>query len=294
MITNQTTLILGAGSNSEYGFPLGKELVDRICSELASTPDGITKVLAELGYDNPDGIEKFYTSLKGSCLDSIDEFLLKHPSYCELAKLCIALILVPCERPEIAYANGWYRYLVNRLHEKAKRELFRHNRLSIITFNYDRSLEYFIKESIRHTYDVKEPEAEFLLNTIDLVHVYGQLGRLGEKENDARPFSTSQTTENIKKAAAQILTVTELDDERKNEIRAILRKSERVIFIGFGYHDLGLERIGFKECSIPAVIGTSVGLGLMRKKRLDERWKIGFPGGKMEIVEFLENYAILD
>lgn len=298
MILNPTTLILGAGASNDYDFPLGKELVDLIIKSLENPePNGIYWILSELGHNSPEEIGKFVTNLRGSNLDSIDEFLSKQPEFSELAKKCIAIVLIPYEKEENLRRNGWYRFLVNRLLEGIKKNQFHHNRFSIITFNYDRSLEYYLKNSIRYAFRVDDSEAELHLGSIEIVHVYGQLGRLSGTGSDSRVYDPSLDPEFVRRAAGQIVTVPELLNDRNkiDDISDILAKKEnRVYFFGFGYNDFNLNAIRFSEYSFPQVTGTSIGLGDAQKKAISQKWKIDFPDHSNSILDFIKNCAPLD
>lgn len=295
MIKQPTTLILGAGANKDYGFPLGKELVDQIIEKLGNPkPNGIYKILADLGHKDPNEIGKFVTNLKGSNLDSIDEFISKQPEFNELAKKCIAIILIPYENSKILEEEGWYRFFINRLFEGIKKHQFRFNDISIITFNYDRSLEFYLRKSFRCAFDVDESEAENILGVMDIVHVYGKLARLGGTGNDARPYDSTLDPELVVRAARQIVTVPELDRRKYDDIADILEKQQRVYFFGFGYSDLNLQIMKFNKLSFPQVIGSSVGLGEAQKKAISAIWNIEFPGHSKTILEFIKDYAPLD
>jgi hypothetical protein len=60
------------------------------------------------------------------------------------------------------------------------------NRLSIVSFNYDRSLEHCLFESAKNRYcinhvgvdEAKEQRCKEKIGAIPIVHVYGSLGRL--------------------------------------------------------------------------------------------------------------------
>jgi hypothetical protein len=72
MISKNTVLVLGAGASYPYGFPLGKQLKQKILS-LQERPDDYSAV-HELGYLERD-ISEFQRRFRGSQLDSIDLFL---------------------------------------------------------------------------------------------------------------------------------------------------------------------------------------------------------------------------
>ena len=85
----------------------------------------------------------FGSGLKGSALDSVDAFLEIQPQFIPIGKPAIAMKLLPHEDPGSVYSeeNGnWYTYFRNRIHTKSMEE-FRKHKLSVITYNYDRSFE---------------------------------------------------------------------------------------------------------------------------------------------------------
>ena len=51
----------------------------------------------------------------------------------------------------------WYVYLFNQL--GARKDDFNKNRISIITYNYDRSLEYFLFVALKFSYGISMAEA---------------------------------------------------------------------------------------------------------------------------------------
>ena len=55
-------------------------------------------------------------------------------------------------------------------------EEFGNNKLSIVTFNYDRSLEHYLLNSLMTLHGKTRDECAQALKKIPIVHVYGQLG----------------------------------------------------------------------------------------------------------------------
>lgn len=88
---------------------------------------------------------------------------------------------MPFEREEKLYhpdGKDWYEYLSVKLNSSF--EEFGENQLSIITFNYDRSLENYLLNSLMNLHGKALDECASALEKILIVHVYGQLG--------ARPY----------------------------------------------------------------------------------------------------------
>lgn len=228
MITNNTALILGAGSSHEAGFPLGGQLIKEIYSFIHEQSSGYRRVpsgnivpfdlenvnllqrLLELaGEKRQDGnifsiedIKKFTKDLWDSKAASIDDFLYHRKEFAIIGKLCILFVLSKYEDanrffPKNPFGSssgkwdypnwGWYHYLWNQLQDGTEGSLenLKKNRLCIITFNYDRSLEYFLFNAIKATYGLEGKECEIasFFDTVQILHVYGELGVLPWKFN---------------------------------------------------------------------------------------------------------------
>ena len=112
---------------------------------------------------------------------SIDAFLAKRTGFTTIGKLCIAAHLVIRERPDHvmneANDDHWYRHLWNVLVAGTDdvQDLGR-NKIKFVTFNYDRSLEYFLHTAAKYTYGVNDDAAANALRRLEIRHVYGSLG----------------------------------------------------------------------------------------------------------------------
>jgi hypothetical protein len=60
------------------------------------------------------------------------------------------------------------------------------NKVSIITFNYDRSLEYYLLTCLHAKYKKGLLECAKVLEKIPIRHVYGKLGELPELSSDPK------------------------------------------------------------------------------------------------------------
>lgn len=69
-------------------------------------------------------------------------------------------------------------------------EHFGKNALSIVTFNYDRVVEYFFFTSLKNSYGKDDRECAAVLDKIPIVHLHGRLGYLPWQNVNAksRPF----------------------------------------------------------------------------------------------------------
>src|SRR5687767_8080552 len=111
MIRKPTVFVLGAGASRPYGFPLGIDLVDQICSEILGTSDdsGVLVRLQELGHPIKE-IRAFGTDLRGTRPYSIDTFLETRQEFLNVGKAMIADVLLRAEgnaRP-VDWRVDWY------------------------------------------------------------------------------------------------------------------------------------------------------------------------------------------
>jgi len=222
VINRETVLILGAGSSHEAGFPLGRQLINEIYELAMGETSGFfrrgqndvipyPKSNAELlwcllditGEKREDGasysvdfIKEFANDLWDAKPPSIDDFLFNRREYSLIGKLCILFVLSryedtnrfkPFQLKEKYPSWGWYEYLWHKLVDGAEGNFdkLKQNKVKIITFNYDRSLEHFLFTAIKATFGLhsKECEVADFFNHIPVKHVYGELGVLSWKFN---------------------------------------------------------------------------------------------------------------
>lgn len=322
MIKNDTVLILGAGASRAYGFPLGVKLKAMIWNELHEilhtfkNNNSVTKqVLVErLGITSvEDDIKKFKNALLLSPDYSIDSFL-EHQSddFKAIGKIGIAACLLPLEKRDYLYddwmkvyikrkediysgiipSDGhWYQYLFNEMSEGCDFENFaENNKLFVITFNYDRSLEYYLLHSLEAKYGKTITECAEVLKHIKIIHVYGSLGELPElvATNMAVPYDITQASFEERfwhyKTAANSLRI--IPEERGNEVvpadlsdaHAKLKMADRIYFLGFGFLEDNMNKIFTNADSMgkynllkevgSKCYGTALGLSPHLKKRL--------------------------
>jgi len=245
MISTPTVLILGAGASYPYGYPLGEQLVDQILQSLSKKQSKMSQLLRSYAFDQ-NAINKFRESLFYSGKVSIDAFLEHRPEFIEIGKLAIAYALMRYEDPANLFKSGnWYRYFYNLLN--TSRDEFTEQKISIITFNYDRSLEFYFYNALFHSYGLNEDECVKMLNEIPIVHVYGQLGKLPWQGENGIEYRQDHTPGEVKTASEGIRIIHEQFDIHKDpefsRAHEILRGARRIFFIGFGYHKENIDRL---------------------------------------------------
>ena len=192
-------------------------------------------------------MEKFVNTLRHSAYTSVDWFLEDRPEFVAIGKAAIAAVLIPSEDPKRLFPpdatdQHWYELLLNTL--DTPQGAFTENRLSIVTFNYDRSLEHYLLQVLT-TRRGSEQLAVEALNSLDIIHVHGTLGELAPPADDGRPYSPVIDPRAIHTAAEQIIVVGEAVDgtEAFEHARGKLREAERIVFLGFGFHSESVRRL---------------------------------------------------
>jgi hypothetical protein len=171
-------------------------------------------------------------------------------------------------REDVFVKDDWYTYLYRKMTERMitpdSYEDFRKNKVSFITFNYDRSLEHFLAESFSNSFTSIPGN----MNMVELIpfpflHVYGVIGKLPWQKGFFRYCHKGnlnlidQMMENIKIIYEQI-------PEEIEKIKELIFNAERIIFLGFGYAKENLEVLDiYNILSIrkdrPAIHGTAFG-----------------------------------
>lgn len=300
MITNKTVLILGAGASNPYQYPLGEKLRMDICDNI--TLGHSAEILNKYGFKGDD-IRNFRNEFFNSGKYTIDEFLEKRKEFTEIGKMAIALELVPKESNEILNkipnSENWYRLVFNKMDTELYK--FPENKISFITFNYDRSLENFMFNALKSSSGGDFDEVAKVLKQINIIHLYGQLGVLPWQDKvNGIEYENTKETGSIYTAARGIKIIYENSPKDKDFLKTheLLHEAEKIYFLGFGFNPTNLKRLNIT--SIPSkkeIAGTSIGLSThdIKDVELNSKHRINssslFPNN---IVDFFRNHFRLD
>ncbi|MBN1274262.1 MAG: SIR2 family protein [Candidatus Aminicenantes bacterium] len=310
MILDKTVLVLGAGASKDYGYPTGIELKANVIQHCSHSNEGVwNKFNKSVEIASMKKIENFGKDLHISGLYSVDAFLEKRPEFIKIGKFDIALHLIQQEKGVPAYldlSDSWYHYIWNKLVSGSSFETFNENNLSIVTFNYDRCLEYFFMRAMKSTFNKKIEDCALLLKEIPIIHVYGKLGDLTWEDSGIgykRKYEVTNEPEEIIKSSQHIEIITDQDDNIPSFLQAfkILNQAEKIIFLGFGYHDVNLGRLKIKAVNCNDIVGSGYGLYKKEMINIRSKWKIqflevnevGYEKCNNKITTFLKKYIDL-
>ena len=243
----KTVLILGAGASCGYGFPVGSGLRQMI---LNLRDDRDASIAMTFGQQS---IRQFTDAFRASQIYSIDSFLGRRSEFVGVGKAAIAYVLLQSESKADVFneenPDHWYQYLVNKITTDAW-DSFDPSWLSIVTFNYDRSLIYYLATAIQHTYNKSLEEVVQRLRSLEIVHVYGSLGdpfQFGK--NFSIPFGDIREDNfhiYVKEAAKELVIIPEGRDESPT-VEAAQRRiqsAEQIGLLGFGFDPTNIRRLG--------------------------------------------------
>lgn len=259
MIKIPTVFVLGAGASMPFGFPSGAMLHDSICLATA----GDTNTDLKLSFENKFNIGKqetrsFGDAFQRSNIGTVDEFLGRNPHFMEIGKLAIAYYLCGYENPDTVRRlnndDNWYSALWKVLTDGIDTaDGLAHNQVKFISFNYDRSLEFFLHDSTKNTFGVTDAQAFKSWTKIDISHIYGLLGEFNYiQHGNARQYLSDQSAASLRAAASSIAIMPEArnDGEQFQDARNWLNAAERICFLGFGFDALNVSRLGLVDVAL--------------------------------------------
>lgn len=298
MIKANTLFILGAAASPQ--FPLGGQLQRDVANLLqfsganfredqrrlwmAANAEAITpRRLAEIGRQVNDGI---------NLSPSIDNYLQVRSGERDLVTCCklgVAEIILANEvrarylRSDIVrdrspsdFSLTWYEIFAHVCFQgcTSKADVPQAlARFSVISFNYDRCYEQFVRIAVSRLFSVSYEEATALTANLRVIHPYGSLGLLPEEQAGATVGFGQEQNVDIQAIAKNIRTFTEAQAEHVvTRVREATSKADQIVFIGFGYHQQNLDLLQPSRVnSVRTVLGTCNGLSAYAQKEVSSR-----------------------
>ena len=277
MIDEPTVFILGAGASTRYNYPTGAGLKEFITSKLFMELFTYFRKRYTLDFFREHWerrVREFVEAFRDTT-GSIDLFLSRRPEFTEIGKLAILYSIFHYEEessfgPDSDQKKGdWYSYLYERMTADARKPgeiSLSSNKISFITFNYDRSLEQFLYNRSINSFG-EEFRSKILkqLGELPIIHVYGKVADLEWEEAGilklpynanpnvidflTDPNSNKQNLGELRPHWRGRIFI--IDEERSNyqdhidKMKDIIRKSKRIYFLGFGFADENMNLLGF-------------------------------------------------
>ncbi len=263
--------IIGAGASLPYMFPSGEQLYHIIKNEVLAFAKEFTKNPTPSTPYDPHKIENdaesFSNALRLTEGISIDKYLNINPKFEKIGVRAIATAIIkrenilnlPIYKQNID--DNWYSYLFQKMIEglNTSDELLKihNNRITFITFNYDRSLEQYLylnllgllKNSGKTNKEITES-----VKKIEIVHVYGKVGLLpwqASPDEQSLVLNYGEYTRSAYENAERIMSLIDvIYSTRENsdivrKIRDRIRSADRILFMGFGFDDDNMRILGF-------------------------------------------------
>ncbi|BDZ68582.1 hypothetical protein [Methanobacterium ferruginis] len=293
MIETRTVLILGAGASAPYGYPLGNTLKSKIANSLHYM------IQKEYGWIQDSDIPKelikqFIDSLNQTRRPSIDSFLAKQKEeFTEIGKIAIAHQIAQCEKRGIIYSDSmkankeldetddWYGYLVEILYESEIDKIGKN--LSIVTYNYDRSLEYFLLKTLLNDFGDLETVDDCipLIEKIPIVHIYGRLDPLPwelacDKYDTGRDYGDTCSSENLFQISENIKLIQETQHSSVVEdANKVIKKAHKIYFLGMDlYRNRGnVNLLDTSSFNGKTIVATGYGLEGGERNRITSFFK---------------------
>lgn len=275
-----TVFVIGAGAHVDYSMPTGQQIVDGLCAwaDGKASPEWNSAIdlVAPPAWDNagptidfPDGgkarralekrrLNELAHKLGGSSHESIDSLLEHWSDYEDLGRRALSAILLVHESKALQAVRigGLYRWLAGRCASRVtttggggqaivqRTQSGGFDRLSLVTFNYDRLAEYHL-DKLLENHTAQRPRDK----RPRVMHMYGQL--TCEARNEATRFATKFGQETVRQCAQSIRIATSRmmteKDEDLDSARISIANASQIVFLGFAFDTTNLRRLGFPD-----------------------------------------------
>lgn len=278
-----TTLILGAGLGLEYGFPDGKGLLKMIHHELD---------------DHETDLKQIFEYHPAA---TVDELVADYPDHANRIRKVVTKILKKKESESLLNQKdnpNTYRLMINQIATAIKAG----DTVNVITFNYDRSLQFLIFK-INQILPVDKR-----IDPKIIIPIYGRLAPLHFEDSDkyrSKHYHEYGSSEGVARVSyittreddifsrERVYKQKELENSKLNElfrdstvnfigevlskpfinVAPILEKSDQIFFLGVGYHAANMKILGFdfsRKRNGKLIAGTGLNLSPEKIKSLKE------------------------
>jgi hypothetical protein len=260
MLKTKSVFVLGAGASAPFGFPTGVQLTQNVVTTLRERSGHTYDLLTNSGLAlNPTELNMFGEALYYSGKNSVDAFLEHRDDFLIVGKALIVASLIRFEVPDVIMKydqQNWLRYIFNQLNTGF--DEFSENEIAFVTFNYDRTVEWFIATSLANSFSKTIEECKPVLEAIPIIHLHGRLGYLPWEGKDGRAYNAVVDENSIRKIIHE-----DINDGRDADFakaKTLLKDAEKIYFMGFGFNKINVDRLGIADLQPNKCIATAFGL----------------------------------
>jgi hypothetical protein len=301
LIKTKTVFVLGAGASFPYGFPLGIDLKRLVLECYKDDKSHAAHLYNTTDFNKPAAIE-FITALRYSGLSSVDAFLERRPTFLDIGKATMGIELLIKEQLSDLWKEqeNWLAYLYGNMIGSTLDE-FSENRVSFVTFNYDRVVEHFFYTSLLNAFGKSIEDTAKIVDRIPVIHLHGRLGYLPwQNTQGVVPFGSLTLDKPAMETFLKEIKVVHEDitDGRDKEFtgaKELLAEADRIYLLGFGFGGRNVERLGLRDLEPGRANATAVGITQHELNQLT-----GFLNSKVELrlqvdcMGILRSYAALN
>ena len=292
MITKKTLFILGAGASVPYGYPTGQELRKLLFTK---SP---TRLEQSQMFDGVDGghyldeIKVFSHDFEKASDYMIDYFLATRPDHSRIGKIAIYNELLFCENnhglreSSKDLSDDWMSLLYNEMtsginNQDKYKDFSQKNNVSFITFNYDRVLEYFFWESLKHKYNLTDEASNELVVGLNIHHVFGRLPPFEHvtvhKGVNKFPYQGfGKIGPHYQDAIQRIKILHEREKTDAERISRLIGDAERIFFLGFGFAEENVALLNLKDNIRHKIDIYCTSFGLSKSKQAKIKWTLAY------------------
>lgn len=226
---------------------------------------------------------------KDSNTPSIDLYLARNPDLADLGKKAITISILEAEKRSVfgedilLPAQDWYSYLYDRMTRDLTTSdsfsFFKDNKVAIATFNYDRSLESFLFNSLLHSFSSAGGQkiAE-QIRAIPIFHMYGIIDSLPWQGGSQYRSESNNALQRVNVLYRNIKTVYEAG-ETATHVHEAIKWTDKVFFLGFGYakENIAALGIGREDYAGKHIFGTVLGSTDRGINEIRQKLATGFP-----------------
>jgi len=280
MIRTETTLVVGAGANCEIEMPTGAELLNRIAAgfdfeRLGSqlqTRDMVAfahifESVADRLDTTPEAMMEAgqtirFASLVTSSIDQVLEQYGGNPLVIAVGKIALAYYALqaeskstlaiepraPGELPLRGSENWLFQLgqLITKGVPRAQAEQC-FDKLSIVCFNYDRSIEHYMPWVLNMAFGMEIEEAQQMVAThMRIIHPYGFAGPLPWQFSSGEPIEWgAEDAEDWLALSRNFFTASERAKDKRfsSFLMAEIAQGRRLGFLGFGFDPMNTSML---------------------------------------------------